>query len=275
MQGVVQDFVEQDKAGQDLKAMVGLIDRHGPDAILAAVGRLSSEERARVVVSTAHKAKGREWPTVRIAPDFTAPKPGRDGRRGAPRVDEARLVYVAVTRAHRPLDPAGVAWSDEIDTRTPSEEPRIAPSNHARTAGELTAPAGPQRRSRGGGERVRFVPGGPQQVEQRVAVVPAGDAVAAGGDDERRTGGAQAVRASGVLLDLGAVAALGQRLTRFVAVQAWFDTLRQLYAEMPPRVEYALAPLGRGLYEIVMQLIGWAAGHHDEIRANRCGTHAG
>jgi DNA-binding HxlR family transcriptional regulator len=52
---------------------------------------------------------------------------------------------------------------------------------------------------------------------------------------------------------------------------------RTAYAEVPPRVEYALAPLGRGLHEIVMQLIGWAAEHHDEIRANRArtGTAAG
>lgn len=44
---------------------------------------------------------------------------------------------------------------------------------------------------------------------------------------------------------------------------------RTAYAEVPPRVEYALAPLSRGLNELVMQLIGWAAEHHDEIRANR------
>ncbi|MFF5718416.1 winged helix-turn-helix transcriptional regulator [Streptomyces buecherae] len=44
---------------------------------------------------------------------------------------------------------------------------------------------------------------------------------------------------------------------------------RTAYAEVPPRVEYALAPLGGGLHDIVRQLIGWAADHHDEIRANR------
>ncbi|WEV24161.1 helix-turn-helix domain-containing protein [Streptomyces sp. 71268] len=48
---------------------------------------------------------------------------------------------------------------------------------------------------------------------------------------------------------------------------------RTAYAEVPPRVEYALAPLGGGLYGIVRQLIGWVADHHDEIRANR--SHAG
>ncbi|AGL16299.1 helix-turn-helix domain-containing protein [Actinoplanes sp. N902-109] len=45
--------------------------------------------------------------------------------------------------------------------------------------------------------------------------------------------------------------------------------IRTAYAEVPPRVHYTLAPLGRGLHEIVTSLIGWAADHHDEIRANR------
>lgn len=44
---------------------------------------------------------------------------------------------------------------------------------------------------------------------------------------------------------------------------------RTAYAEVPPRVEYALAPLSHGLNELVVRLIGWAAEHHDEIRANR------
>ncbi|MFC8826920.1 winged helix-turn-helix transcriptional regulator [Streptomyces sp. NPDC057137] len=45
--------------------------------------------------------------------------------------------------------------------------------------------------------------------------------------------------------------------------------IRTAYAEVPPRVEYTLAPLGRSLHKIVTSLIGWAADHHDEIRASR------
>ncbi|MFD5969827.1 winged helix-turn-helix transcriptional regulator [Streptomyces sp. NPDC060311] len=44
---------------------------------------------------------------------------------------------------------------------------------------------------------------------------------------------------------------------------------RSAYAEVPPRVEYALALLGCRLHEIVMQLIRWAADHHGEIRIHR------
>ncbi|MFD8308402.1 winged helix-turn-helix transcriptional regulator [Streptomyces sp. NPDC059690] len=69
---------------------------------------------------------------------------------------------------------------------------------------------------------------------------------------------------------------ISQRMLTHTLRQLQEDGLvtRTAYAEVPPRVEYALAPLGRGLHEIVMQLIGWAADHHDEIRANRAQTGA-
>ncbi|MGW1888630.1 hypothetical protein ACWCP0_42155, partial [Streptomyces sp. NPDC001970] len=54
-----------------LQPFVDLIDKHGTDKILTAVGQLDDEPQADVIVSTAHKAKGREWPTVKIADDFT------------------------------------------------------------------------------------------------------------------------------------------------------------------------------------------------------------
>jgi DNA-binding HxlR family transcriptional regulator len=39
--------------------------------------------------------------------------------------------------------------------------------------------------------------------------------------------------------------------------------------QLPLRVEYALAPLGRGLLEIVASLVRWASDHHQEIREHR------
>jgi DNA-binding HxlR family transcriptional regulator len=67
---------------------------------------------------------------------------------------------------------------------------------------------------------------------------------------------------------------ISQRMLTHTLRQLTEDGLisRTAYAEVPPRVEYALAPLGGGLNEIVKQLIGWAADHHDEIRANRART---
>ncbi|MFJ4467716.1 winged helix-turn-helix transcriptional regulator [Streptomyces sp. NPDC089424] len=44
---------------------------------------------------------------------------------------------------------------------------------------------------------------------------------------------------------------------------------RTAYAEVPPRVEYDLTPLGGTLHDIVVSLIDWAGLHHDEISRNR------
>jgi DNA-binding HxlR family transcriptional regulator len=64
---------------------------------------------------------------------------------------------------------------------------------------------------------------------------------------------------------------VSQRMLTLTLRQLQQDGLlaRAAYAEVPPRVEYSLTPLGRGLHEIVTSLIGWAAEHHNEIRENR------
>lgn len=111
----VQEYVEQDSAGADLRAIVQLVDAHGPEAILAAVPRLTPEGDAAVIVSTAHKAKGREWDTVRIASGFDAPPVDDDGAQLPMPLPEARLAYVAVTRARRHLDMSGLAWLDAYE----------------------------------------------------------------------------------------------------------------------------------------------------------------
>ncbi len=84
--------------------------------MLQALDRLSPEHSAEVTVSTAHRAKGREWPSVRIADDFTGPDDLDEcDETGQPLpgpidVDEARLAYVAVTRARSQLDIGGLSW---------------------------------------------------------------------------------------------------------------------------------------------------------------------
>ncbi|MFM9608769.1 transcriptional regulator [Streptomyces sp. V2] len=64
---------------------------------------------------------------------------------------------------------------------------------------------------------------------------------------------------------------ISQRMLTLTLRQLHEDGLitRTAYAEVPPRVEYSLTPLGRGLHEIATSLIGWATDHHDEIRAHR------
>jgi len=117
--GMVQEYVDQEETGSDLKVFVQLIDRHGPEVIIDTTDRLVDERYASLVVSTAHKAKGREWPRVRIAQDFREPK----GENANIAPADAMLAYVAVTRARHGLDRDGLAWVDGwLDGRPPARQ---------------------------------------------------------------------------------------------------------------------------------------------------------
>ncbi|QFQ99359.1 ATP-dependent helicase [Streptomyces phaeolivaceus] len=116
--GELQEYATYDPSGQDLLPLVDVIDEHGVEVILDAVHRLSPEAQAEIIVSTAHKAKGREWPSVRIAPDFEPAPSNEFDEEGNPlpkelNLEEARLAYVAVTRARRQLDPGGLGWIND------------------------------------------------------------------------------------------------------------------------------------------------------------------
>ncbi|MFJ3498560.1 UvrD-helicase domain-containing protein, partial [Streptomyces sp. NPDC086091] len=118
--GELQEYADHDPAGRDLQPFVELVDQHGPEAIIAAVHALTDESKADVTVSTAHKAKGREWPSVKIADDFPPP-PDSDRQDGcgcpipeAVNETDARLAYVAVTRARSRLDLGGLSWIDDF-----------------------------------------------------------------------------------------------------------------------------------------------------------------
>jgi len=99
--GEVQSYVNEDEQGGELRLLVQLVDRFSVQTILDALDRVIREEDADVTVSTAHKAKGREWDSVQLAGDF--PEPEKQGD------EELRLLYVACTRAKRELDIEAVA----------------------------------------------------------------------------------------------------------------------------------------------------------------------
>ncbi|MEU8195333.1 UvrD-helicase domain-containing protein [Microbispora amethystogenes] len=109
--GELQEYVENEE-GSDLAPFVKLIDSFGAEAVLDVVERLVDEDRADLVLSTAHKAKGREWHRVKVADDFPEPKPTDDGKPGKISKADANLAYVTVTRAMLELDNAGLAWID-------------------------------------------------------------------------------------------------------------------------------------------------------------------
>jgi hypothetical protein len=86
---------EPDEAAQ-IVTMVRLVQRYGPQQLTNYLRDCVDPEAAQVVVSTAHKAKGREWPTVRIGGDFQHPDDMDP--------EDLRLIYVAVTRTRLMLD---------------------------------------------------------------------------------------------------------------------------------------------------------------------------
>lgn len=100
--GEVVDYADNDELGGELRLLVNLVEEFGTAAIVRALGRMPSEANAETVVSTAHKAKGREWNSVKLAGDFPDPKEREVGD------EELRLLYVACTRAQRELDISAV-----------------------------------------------------------------------------------------------------------------------------------------------------------------------
>ncbi|MFC0504178.1 UvrD-helicase domain-containing protein [Micromonospora costi] len=138
----VQEYVQAGE-GSDLKVLVNLIDRYGADELATLVDRLADERYADVVVSTAHKSKGREWRNVQIATDFQEPKESDDPEKETqvPRED-AMLAYVAVTRAQRVLDREGLAWVDNwIEGAAPAVPAVPAPVIPALVEAAVTVPA--------------------------------------------------------------------------------------------------------------------------------------
>lgn len=96
----VQRYVQEDQLGNELELMVKLVDDFGVETILAALAQTIREDEADVIVSTAHKSKGREWDRVQLGDDFPPENPSDE---------ELRLLYVAVTRAKLRLDVDAVA----------------------------------------------------------------------------------------------------------------------------------------------------------------------
>lgn len=98
----VQKYVREEEQGAELKLMHDLVEKYGVPTILDALNNMPTEDEATLIISTAHKSKGRQWKRVRIAQDFI--KQNKDGKQQEPTDEELRLRYVAVTRAQEALD---------------------------------------------------------------------------------------------------------------------------------------------------------------------------
>jgi len=122
----VQEYVNQE-GGTDLKVFVNLIDNYGVETVMDVANKAVDEKYADVIVSTAHKAKGREWSSVRIGTDFREPM-NEDGTPSDPVKSECMLAYVSVTRAMEKLNRGGLSWVDNfVHTEPPAVEEKSIP----------------------------------------------------------------------------------------------------------------------------------------------------
>jgi superfamily I DNA/RNA helicase len=98
-----EQVVEFAKSGEGdaLLSFVNLVESRGERQLMWALNRTVDEEQSDVTISTAHKAKGREWKTVRLMDDFLRSQPKRSQAKTTNGDDpaELRLLYVALTRA--------------------------------------------------------------------------------------------------------------------------------------------------------------------------------
>jgi hypothetical protein len=110
----VVEYVEEDAAGGDLKVSVKLIQQFGASQVINAMNQLVSETEADTIISTAHKAKGREWNNVRISSDFMPRDINALDGVPVPSTTDMMLNYVTVTRAKEVLDRGGLSWVDLV-----------------------------------------------------------------------------------------------------------------------------------------------------------------
>jgi len=101
--GEVIEFAESDE-GEFLRSFVKIVLAYGEKTLIEKLRSVTREESAGdLIVSTAHKAKGREWDCVTLFSDFDPQLSKNNPSKLVLDAEEARLLYVAVTRARNLL----------------------------------------------------------------------------------------------------------------------------------------------------------------------------
>jgi superfamily I DNA/RNA helicase len=101
--GEVVDAAASDE-GESLRSFVNIVSTYGELALIERLRSVSrDEEGSDLIVSTGHKAKGREWDSVTLSSDFEPRLNKDDPTKLVLNAEESRLLYVAATRARQLL----------------------------------------------------------------------------------------------------------------------------------------------------------------------------
>ncbi|OGU24410.1 MAG: hypothetical protein A2580_08730 [Hydrogenophilales bacterium RIFOXYD1_FULL_62_11] len=98
----------QEEAYSHLRGLVTLVDEYGTANLLSTLDRIGGNEldpeSCDVLLSTAHKAKGSEFQSVKLLDDFVPKGPDEDPGSTGWTPECGNLLYVAATRAQMQLD---------------------------------------------------------------------------------------------------------------------------------------------------------------------------
>ena len=135
-----------------------MVEKHYKERLPGAIAQLrrrhvEAEGDAALVLSTAHKAKGSEWPFVRLGQGFSSPLGEAWSRMPEDEQEaEINLLYVALSRAIHGLEPCqavldcisyarGARPGDQEPERQRLPEIRLRPPAAAQAAGDIHAAA--------------------------------------------------------------------------------------------------------------------------------------
>jgi hypothetical protein len=117
--------------GESLRTFVNIVKAHGEVSLIRCLKSVARDEaQADTVISTGHKAKGREWDSVALFSDFEPRDLSGAAELAELREEEARLLYVATTRARKLLVvPPGLANAWNV-VPAPPTAPSTSPALH-------------------------------------------------------------------------------------------------------------------------------------------------
>lgn len=97
------DLLEASKEDPELQRVIKIIKDGDVTRYINQLDNVKSSSTARIILTTAHKSKGKEWRNVMIADDFPFDDESGDPFKKMPE-QERNLLYVACTRATHILD---------------------------------------------------------------------------------------------------------------------------------------------------------------------------